>query len=114
MCPVVGPHNVCRGPVSTAARRVLPMERLKVGFDEPIRRRLEAAAKEYGTSLADEVRVRVVHSLEADSIPEQNRGLSRVIDNLMDYVQKQTGWAWYEHPFAHDVLRHAINTLLDR
>jgi hypothetical protein len=90
------------------------MERLKVGFDEPLRRRLEEAAKEFGTSLADEVRVRVLQTFESDRIPEKNRVLSRAIGNLMDYVEKQTGWPWYEHPFAHDVLRHAINTLLDR
>jgi hypothetical protein len=90
------------------------MERLKVGFDEPLRRRLEEAAKEFGTSLADEVRVRVLQTFQADSIPPKNQALVSAITNLMDYVERQTGWPWHEHPLAHDVLRHAINTLLDR
>jgi hypothetical protein len=90
------------------------MKQLKIAFDDRLRGRLEEAAKVYGTSLADEVRVRVAQTLEHDSVPEKNRALSRAIGNLMDYVEKQTGWPWYEHPFAYDVLRHAINTLLDR
>jgi hypothetical protein len=90
------------------------MERLKVGFDEPTRRRLEEAAKTFGTSLADEVRVRIAQAFHSDSIPPQNKALLNAISNLMDLVEKQTGWAWHEHAFAHDVLRHAINSLLDR
>ncbi|MFZ0147020.1 MAG: hypothetical protein WAM72_01505 [Xanthobacteraceae bacterium] len=90
------------------------MERLKVGFDEPLRRQLEEAAAAVGTSLADEVRVRVLQTFQADSIPKQSRALLSAIFNLMDLVEKQTGWPWHKHPLACDVLRHAIATLLDR
>lgn len=90
------------------------MERLKVGFDEPLRRRLEEAAKAVGTSLAEEVRVRVWQSLQNDNMQKQNRALLNAIAHLMDLVEKQTGFSWYQDPFAHDVLRHAIATLLDR
>jgi hypothetical protein len=95
-------------------RRFSLMERLKVGFDEPLRRRLEEAAKEFGTSLADEVRVRVLQTFQTNSIPKKNRALLSAIANLMDLVERQTGWPWDKHPVAHDVLRHAIATLLDR
>ncbi|HZC56028.1 MAG TPA: hypothetical protein VE396_08275 [Xanthobacteraceae bacterium] len=91
------------------------VERLKVGFDEPLRGWLEEAATAHGTSLADEVRVRVLQTLQVDrSMPKQNRALLNAVAALMDYTERQTGWPWHAHPFAFDVLRHAIATLLDR
>jgi hypothetical protein len=91
------------------------MERLKVGFDDSFRRRLVEAAKKSGSvSLAEELRVRVMQTFQADRMPEPDKVLLSAVANLMDLVERQTGWPWFQHPLAHDVLRHAIATLLDR
>jgi hypothetical protein len=100
--------------MSNNGQEVSLMERLKVGFDDSFRRQLETAAKMSGTSLAEELRERCAQTFQADSMPKPDKVLLSAVANLIDLVERQTGWPWFEHPHAHDVLRHAIATLLDR
>jgi hypothetical protein len=90
------------------------VKQFNVGLPEPLRAALNKAAERNGRSLAEEIRVRLESSSQGDQAEEPDKALLTAISNLIAYVQRQTGWSWSRHPFAFEVFRHALTTLLDR
>jgi hypothetical protein len=89
-------------------------KQFNVGLEPDLRAALNTAAERNGRSLAEEIRIRLESSCEADKAEKPDKVFLAAISNLIGNVRRQTGWSWHQDPFAHDVLRHATTTLLDR
>jgi hypothetical protein len=88
---------------------------LKVGLEEEMRERLEAAAKRSGRGLGEEIRHRLEASLDQDTIDPVTRELVEYVKRLAMMIRLQTNHLnWYEHPGAHAAFRFGVTARLGR
>jgi predicted transcriptional regulator len=81
---------------------------------DEIRARVEPAANKSGHSFAEEIGERLERTFADDAIDAETRKFTNAIGFLAGLINGQTGHAWYSHPAAASVMKHAIDALLAR
>jgi hypothetical protein len=100
---------------ATKAGRSLSEEvRERLTLPEEVRRRVEKAARKAGHGITEEIGQRLERTLRNDAIDPETRKLTDTIGLLAHLVKIQTGHAWFSHPGAASVMKHAIDERLAR
>ena len=90
------------------------MRQVNVSLPDDLRAKLDAASSAAGHTLATEIRDRLERSFALVQPDVQTQGLMNLIGFLSLLTRQQTGRAWHEHAFAHELFRQAIALLLGR
>lgn len=86
------------------------MKQYKVSLPDELYERLAAASEKSGRSLSDEIRTRIVQSLEGD---QHTRIMADAVVLIAAEVEKETGERWHKHAGAWETFREAISARLN-
>ncbi|HEY2531126.1 MAG TPA: hypothetical protein VGJ20_24870 [Xanthobacteraceae bacterium] len=108
--------DVCRQRNKIAPRVAsgkIKFQPFAVAMPVEMRTYLEAAAKRAGHTLAEEPRIRLQRSIDADQHGELSQELADAVADLADHIEEQIGPSWVNSNQMSDALEVAIATWLE-
>jgi hypothetical protein len=90
-----------------------PKKQLNVALSDSVRAQLEAASKEAGHSIAEEVRQRLERSFFGDGpVDQKTRDLAAAVSRFARLLEHDRGLPWHADPTTHAALGELISIWL--